>query len=233
MTDIKKMMVLAFEEIGSKGVIKEVFEKKIRETIERIIGDLFSSYSEFGKSLEKKLGEKIAINLEEIDIPMYNVMIENYIRDQTTAVMNEQHKKLIDERLSKILAEEVKREWKLSEIVSEVVEKNAESAQENGWDQVSLHIEKCSSLTFIRIDPEPNKEKYQCCIDICIDNKNGSINSAEVGEYNTKNFTKDKFLVRLHNVELLIFRLYSQGCKIIIDEGECEDASYYPDPCDY
>lgn len=219
----------AFDKIQSEGFIEQIVRAKLEETIKSIIDGLFRSYSDFGKGLEKKLGEKIAVNLGNIDLPKYNIMLENYIKEQTTTVMNEQHKKLIDERLSDILKKEEKREWKLSDIVQEIVDENEEAAEENDWEKPSFHIDGqgCKpGLTFIRIDPEPDKEKYQCCFDICLDNESGKIHSAEVGEYESKDFRRDKFLIYLHGVEALIFRLYSQGCVITTDVEQCENICY-------
>lgn len=229
--EIEKIMVNAFNKIKSDGLIEKVIQAQIEKTIKDIIDDLFRSYSDFGKDLKEKLSESIKLNVGNIDLPRYNVMIENAIKEQATLLMNSEHKKLIDERVSGILKIEEKPEWKLSEIISKIIEEETERAHEEGWESGSFHFdgqESKDGLTFIRIDIEPNKKKYQCGIDICIHNDTGFIHSAEVGDYKSKNFS-NKFLGTFHGAELLIFRLYSQGVKIIVDIDDCEDAIHYPD----
>jgi hypothetical protein len=225
---IKDMMNAAFDKIEKSGAIEKKVEETIQKSLESIINELFRDWSDFGKDLKKKLGEAVKVNLESIDLPKYNVLIENYIKQQTTAIMNEQHQKLIDERLENILKVEEKPEWKLSEIVAKIVDGNEREYGDDDWEKLTLIFDNWYKESWhIYIDPEPNKENYHCAIQLNIDD--GKISSARVGEYKTKDFKKEIFL-NLHGVEALIFRLYSQGVKIIIDENACEDASYYPDP---
>ena len=229
--EIEKIMLDALNKIKSAGLIEKAIQDQIEKTIKEIISDLFRSYSDFGKDLKEKLSESIKLNVGNIDLPRYNVMIENAIKEQTTLLMNSEHKKLIDERLKDVLKIEEKSVVKLSEIVSQIIEEETDRAHENGWESGSFHAEGHNNgkgLTFVRIDPEPGKEKYRCEIDICIHNDTGFIHSAEVGEYKSKNFS-NKFLGTFHGAELLIFRLYSQGVKIIVDVDDCEAAIHYPD----
>ena len=65
----------------------KIFWIRIQDSIKSVVNDVFSNYSDFGKELKQKLSD--------------NVMIENYIKKETTKLMNEQHQKLIDERLVK------------------------------------------------------------------------------------------------------------------------------------
>lgn len=229
--ELKQMMNDAFDKIQESGFVEQTIEARIQETLKSIINDLFRDYSDFGKSLKEQLSKKVAVNLGNIDLPAYNVMIENYIKQQTTQLMNEEYAKLTQDRLSEILKKEEKREWKLSEIIEKIVEENSEEQHENQFEKLSLHFDNWhKDFWHIRIDPEEGKDKYQCCIDIDIGD--GKITHAKIGEYNTKDFKKEKF-VRLYGVEALIFRLFSQGCSVEVDQDECKDRSYYPNPYDY
>ncbi len=229
--EIEKMMISALEKIQEDGLIEKTIQEQIEKTIKSIINDLFRDYSDFGKDLKSKLSEAVKLDLENIDLPMYNVLIENAIRDQTKSIMTEEHRKLIDQRISNILKVEEKKEWKLSELIEKFVEESFQYNEERSGDQISLHIDDDrTTLCFIKFDEKIGIGEYSCDNSLVIDMRTKKINSAQLGDWKTKSTNDNRFIGSLHGFEALIFRLYSQGCTVEIDD--CEDAAYYPDPYD-
>lgn len=229
--ELEKMMIASLKKIKNEGLVEKVIQEQIEKTVKSIINDLFHDYSDFGQDLKKKLSEAAKVNLEDIDLPIYNVLIENAIRDQTRQIMTDEHRKLIGQRINDIFKVEEKKEWKFSELIEEFVKESSKYNNDRAGEQISLHIDdKRSTLCFINFDEKSNKKQYSCDNSIVIDVKTGKIHSAELGDRRTKSASDNRFIGSLRGFEALVFRLYSQGCVIKIDD--CEDATYYPDPRD-
>lgn len=213
-----KMIENAFQKIADSGKIEQKIEETIQKSVESIINDLLKSYSDFGKSLKEQLSEKIKIDLDKIDLPTYNKMIENYIRENVNSQMKEHAKKLIDDNLKEILSVEEK-DWKLSEFIEEFKSQLEEYDGERYGSSMTCIVDTSEyghgDMHHIYIDEDENVEKYRCKIRLFVsDDKLTSVT------YDGDDWNKEKFLGWKHGIEAILFRIYSQGKKFVVDEDD-------------
>lgn len=224
--NLQEMMVSSFEKIKASGFIEKKVEDRIQKTIEEIINDTFREYSDFGKNLKELVSNAVNVNLKELNLPEYNQLILNVIKIKMSHVIQEQGFTALQKDIEELLAGE-QREWKLSELVEKLKEDAADDAVSDNWEEISLHVEDGYSLVFIYMDKEPNKEKYECDVRIVV--SNGNITAAES---RSRKFDEQFWLGKLYGIEKLLFRLYAQKVKFIVDKNDvnvCYEREDYED----
>ncbi|MED1659524.1 hypothetical protein [Bacillus licheniformis] len=100
-------------ELKDQGYVEKIVRKQLEETIQDIIKDSFKSWSDFGKELKQQVQDQIQFNLESLDIPSYNQVIVNIIRDELERSVHEEGGRRIQESIRDILGT-AKEEYKLS-----------------------------------------------------------------------------------------------------------------------
>lgn len=221
MNDLKQAVIAAMDKIVASGAIEKKIEETIQKTIESIINETFRDHSDFSKNLKEQLSDKIKINLDLIDLPTYNVMIENAIKTRVNEVMTEQHAKLIQENIDSILKIEEK-DWKLSEFIEEFKEQLHEYDGERSGESITCIVENGGGGSYkdmwhIRIDEDEGKEKYHCSIKLFV-----SDDMIKSVKYDGEEWDKDKFIGWKRGIEATLFRIYSQGKKFIVDEDDVD-----------
>lgn len=79
----------AMLEVDVKGIMIEHIEK----TTKSIVGDMFGTYSDFSKSLEKKLAEDIDFNIKKISVPNFGqIAIDSVVAELSKAEVAEKEK---------------------------------------------------------------------------------------------------------------------------------------------
>lgn len=222
MNDMKQAVLNAMDKIIESGSIEKKIEETIQKTIETIINDFFKDYSDFSRDLKKQVSEKIKVDLDIIELPAYNTMIENAIKTRVNDVIKKEHQDLINKNLDSILKVEEK-DWKLSEFIEEFKESLFD--YEKHGESISLHVEgsSCSDESFhIFVDSSEGKKDYECEIRI-FTSKNKILSVDWRGE----KWDKDIFLGWKHDIEATLFRIYSQGKQFIVDEDDVN--IHFPD----
>lgn len=225
MLDLNKIVNDSLVKIAAEGYVEKVVEKRLKESIESVIDDLFRSYSDFGKNLKKEVGEKLKVNLGELKLDGYNVMVLNAVKAKLDEAIHIQGVERIKGSLDNLLVD-VKKEYKLSELIEEMKRDATEYNDDHYGEEISFHIDPDSSvLSFIYFDPDEDKEKYQCQYRLVLD-KDGSMNSISIGD---RKFDNRLIMGGLHGFEETLFKIYSTGAKIIIDENNVDVEYGYND----
>ena len=103
MLDLEKIALDAVTNALNSDSLKESIEKKITETIEKEITDMFRSYSDFGKSFENALKEKMMLNVDELNFTNYNHWLAVTIKERFKAHTERPTFEQIDKMLKDIM----------------------------------------------------------------------------------------------------------------------------------
>lgn len=206
MIDLNKIVNETLVNLEKEKFVETVVEKRIKQTIESVIGDIFDSWSSFGKSLKKHIEERLESTIKVKGL--------------------EKIKESIDEMLS-----DVKSEYTLTEIIEKAKEDTAKEDYERDYDEkVNLIIEKsCYGYIHIYLDNKDEKPygkwDYSCSLALDKEGKAYSI------KLNGKEIDSKKIMDGLYGLDNLLFKIYASGAKIILDQGEeaddYEDVLYY------
>lgn len=211
--DLNKLVNENLAKLEANGAVENIITDRLKKTIESIVDDLFSSYSDFGKNLKIEVQSALNVNLKELKLAGYNVMVLNAVKEKLDEVLHIQGVEKIKDSLEQMLSD-IKEEYQLSELINEMKEK----ANEYGdYDEreISFHIDPDRNiLTFIYFDEEADKEKYECKYRIWVD-KSGTVCGVEIKE---QKFDNRLIMGGLHGFEQTLFKVYSMHPKLIIDE---------------
>ncbi|GAK41933.1 hypothetical protein TCA2_4425 [Paenibacillus sp. TCA20] len=205
--------------LQEEGYVETIIKEQLKSTIKSIIESSLRSYSTFGKELEKQVEELLNVNLKSLDIPSYNHVILNIIKQEIDRSIHDVGSTKIKEQLEDMLGTG-KNEYKLSELIQEMVEFEMELG-ELEYDEVteiSVHVHQTAGgLTWVYLDPVEDKSKYECKYRITLDDN--IVSGAMIGE---NCFDNSVILGGLHGLEETIFKMFTNGSKLIIDEYKTE-----------
>lgn len=100
------------------GTVDKILEVQLSKTIEKITGDVFGEYSDFGKSLKETLSKKLSLNLEKINIGTYSALVCNTIEGVLNRTSFESASTKIINHVKGVLQILDKKDWKLSEVIT-------------------------------------------------------------------------------------------------------------------
>ncbi|TGZ35341.1 hypothetical protein EQ875_01622 [Photobacterium damselae subsp. damselae] len=103
MLDLEKIATDAVTKALNSDSLKESIEKKISETIEREVTDMFRSYSDFGKTFEKAVKEKMILNVDQLNFTNYNQWLAVTIKERFKAHIERPTFNQIDNMLNEIM----------------------------------------------------------------------------------------------------------------------------------
>ncbi|QYY44737.1 hypothetical protein ACKE5C_19360 (plasmid) [Aneurinibacillus thermoaerophilus] len=222
MMDLNKLVNDSLGKIQAEGFVEQVVEEQLKKTIKSIVHDVLREYSDFGKNLKKQVESQLNINLDKLNIASYNLMVLNAVKEKLDEAMYLQGIEKIKADMDEILGTS-KNEYKLSELIEKLKNDALEYEDDLRGEEMSFHIEPGSSLTFISFDKEPDKHRYECKYRISVD-KEGKLISVKIGGMEFKN---NVIMGGLYGIEATLFKMYTQGSKLIIDEDEVD--TYYPE----
>lgn len=148
--------------MDTDGKEQEIVEKHVSSTIESIVKDVFGSWSDFSKGLKEHVQDQLQINFKELDLASYNTLIMKAINEKLKDAIATEGLARINGQVDELLSD-TKDEYKLSELVKELV-KEIEDLDEIGYDdyhEMSMHIRTPYGLTYIHLDAESEKDEYE------------------------------------------------------------------------
>lgn len=202
-------------------------EEKVAKMMDGILDNIFKTYSDTGKSIQKKIEESLQVNLKKFDLIDYAGLVANHVNTQLVKEVNLQHiTNLIRETVGVVNAEEMK----LSEIIDWFIQASQEDNSTEGEGEISLHLEYSEKYkwTEVYIDSEEGKLKEDCEVSFLISGKSGSIFSVRLGSYWWKGqhpVTAMQFS-QMSTLAHRVFRLYAASVKVIVDI-DSSDVSHY------
>lgn len=206
--------------LNEEKYVEKIIKKQLEDTIKDIIEDSLRSWSDFGKGLKEEVRNQLQINLKNLDLPSYNHIILDVIKVEVEKSIHEVGVAKMQENLQELLGTK-REEINFSDLIKEMVEDECEL---NGLDyeevqEITVHVDDDRRvLTFIYFDSEPDKSQYNCKYRLVLD-KEGYINSVEIAD---KSFDKKTIMGGLYGLEATLFKLYTHGSKVILDDYETE-----------
>jgi len=224
MIDLNKIVNDTLVEMEKENYVEKVVKSTLEKTIASLINDVFRSYGDFGKNLEKHIEENLNIDFRNLGIEGYNGLVLAAVQEQLDKAITIQGIDKIKESMNDML-KDTKDEYTLTEIIEKLKGESYKEEYEFGYDEkVELIIEDSDyGYKYIYMDEEEKGRKYECDYRIALD-KEGKPYSIKLkgDEINTK-----KIMGGLYGLDKLLFKIYSSGAKIVLDQGECsEDYGY-------
>lgn len=218
--DFNNTIAKTMTKLTEENYVGQVIEKHMKKTIDDIVESSLRSHSDFGKGLKELVQAQLQINLEELDLPSYNELIIQTIKSGVERSLHEMGVAKMTEQLEEILGTK-KETINFSEILKEMAESDCdlEELEYEDIHEITVHDDSGSrTLKFIYFDPEEDKESYQCKYRLVL-NSDGTVSSFRIRD---KEFNHKEIMGGLYGVEAMIFKAYTHGTKIIMDDYETE-----------
>lgn len=223
--DLNKMVNEALANIEASGFVEKKVQERLEQTIESIVDDLFRSYSDFGKELKNKVAQELQINLDELKLQNYNVLVLKAVTEKINQTVRLRGIEKLKEELDDMLTIKCQ-DVNLSELIEKFKEEELEFDDDLRGQEISFHVDRKYNWTYVSFDKKPNKGEYQCEYRLVV-KEDGTIFSVKMDD---KELSKGVIMGALRGIERELFKLYASGSKLIIDEddvdtyyGECED----------
>lgn len=198
--------------------LPKVVEEKVNKMVDGILQDVFSNYSTTAKSIKAKIEEKLDVNLQQFDTVDYNHLVSKAINDSLLELVNIQP---IMDLCKDAIGFVKKKEIKLSEIVEMVISASQEENDQEGEGEITVFVEENAEHDWVKVwlDIEPDTKKDNCTISFIVSTKRQNIFCFKTSSFMSKlgAVTPSK-ISQMNKLEHQIFRLYSAGVKVEIDQ---------------
>lgn len=220
MIDLNKIINEKIIEIEKNGFVEKTIEDNLKKCLESVISDVFSYSGPIRDGIKNHIKENLNVNLDDLNIPQYNTLVVQAVNKKVKEMIEIQGINKLNECMDKMLMN-VKEEYTLSEIIEQLKEEDCNEKYEYSEDDyLTLIIDETGyGYKHIYLDLEPDKSKYSCDYEIDI-NKEGKIYSTKLGGID---ITKNLKIGSLYGLNEMIFKIYSSGAKIILDQGMDSD----------
>ena len=200
--------------------LPKVVEEKVNKMVDGILQDVFSSYSTTAKSIKTKIEEKLDVNLKEFDLVDYNHLVSKAINDSLLELVNIQP---IMDLCQDAIGFVKKKQIRLSEIVQMVIEASQEENNQDGSGEITVFVEENERHEWVEVwlDIREDTKKSECSIRFIVSTKRNNIFSFKTKSYLSElgSVTPSK-MTQMHQLEHKIFRLYSAGVKVEVDDTD-------------
>lgn len=226
--DLNKIVNNTLSEMKEEGYLESIVKKQLEKTIQDIVEDSLRSWSDFGKELKSQIQDQLKINLYRLDIPSYNQVILNAIKEELETAVHENGVKEIQKNIQSILGTSEK-EYKLSELIKQIVEDDCElnDLDYDDYQEITVIVEDKYGSKYIYIDTEADVSWHNCKYMICLE-EDGTVRRAEI---NDKSFDNKVIMGGLYGADAKIFKMWTHKSKLIIDDYETSFGN--PDYEDY
>ena len=216
MIDLNKIINEKIIEIEKDGFVEKTIEDNLKKCLESVISDIFSYSGPVRDGIKNHIKENLNVNLDDLNIPQYNTLVVQAVNKKVKEMIEIQGINKLNECIDKMLID-VKEEYTLSEIIEQLKEDDYKEKYEYSEDDYLTLIINGDEDGYKRIylDLESDKSKYSCDYEIAID-KEGKIYSTHLGDID---ITKKIKIGNLYGLNEMIFKIYSSGAKIILDQG--------------
>lgn len=225
--DLQSMVNAAMVKMHEEGAIQKIVEEKMAKTVSNIVDDVLGSYSDFGKQVKEVVKQSLAIDVDKMELPTYNVLVRNVVRERLDQLVHVQGIELLKARMDEIF-KTVEPEMKLSEIVENWKEALNEDLERDG-EHITVTWEPSTYSSgggWLYIDDEEDKSNYQCDLRAGI-NRDGTIYALHWKSHDLLKEIKTTWAI--DSIGEQFFRMHAAGSKIIVDIDDVETYFGYDD----
>ncbi len=230
--DLNKMVMDSLAKMEKEGTVQKIVEKKIENTVAEVIEDVYGKWSSFAKDLKAETQKAVSIDLEALNLPKYNHLVLQVIKEKIESSMNDsQGIKQIEEQIESLLLD-TKREYKLSELVKELTNEidDLYELDYDDYHEMTLHVDDESNYGsyWIAMDAREDIGEYDCKYRMLVSD-HGKLYSIKIGssEYGRKPRNEDFDIKGVLDglntgLEETLFKMYASGALLIDDENACK-----------
>lgn len=218
--DLQKIIEAETEKLIASGKIEAMIAEDLENLMSEVVRESLNSYSDFGKSLRKKVNETLVVDLDKLTLPEYQGMMLSFIKAELDRVMIKDVKENAGNLVKKFLQPLEKYEYSLEEI--------AEKFQQECKGNNDIVGEECTIITdwdggdftYLCLDEEAGKGKYTCKYRIGI--YNNKVFNLNIGDDDMSNYKGSC----IYGFDRFLFQLFTADAKITTDEFDIDDYTY-------
>jgi hypothetical protein len=216
--EIKDILLKTIGKMDIEKIIEEEARKAIDKCLKDTVQNMFRSYSDFGKALDKKLTEVFSIDLKKMDFGSYNMLIQKIIKEKIESKIDSEAVDKLNNYIETLFTGLEKDTYKLSELINKMKERYAEYKDMDDLpDCCSVYVDSPDTdySRTISFDTEENKSEYECRYVFHVHNESNRLFGLRIKGLNIE---KGILLCDLNVFERLLVRLQANEGKVIIDD---------------
>lgn len=208
------------------GALERAIEKKVDDLINSTADDVFRSYSDVGKALNKKLTASIMPQIQNIDdLPVYHDFVMNRIKLAAQNFYDNRLMAAVDAELKEVFSE-LPEQTTLSWLIEQVKE---QAKEDSDGEHITLIIEdksrewswsKPGDSVSLYLDKNEDADKYNCEFDIHLSKNKQTGHYDILGIRVSGSKPGERLSVgRIYGIEKVLFNLYAMKGQIELDKG--------------
>lgn len=214
--DLQAMVNTALTNMHQDGSLEKMITAQLEKTVKSVLDDAIGSYSGFGKELKEAVKSTLGINIDRMELPTYNVLVTNIIKDRLDQIVHEEGVEKMKQRLDEMFTP-VKPEVHLSELIEEWKKALNEDGDRNGESITVLWEDSTyGGGGWLYVDADEDRDKYRCDLQVGV-NKEDKVFALK---WEGKDLTKAKTDWGINEIAEQFFRIYAAGSKLIVDMDE-------------
>jgi hypothetical protein len=217
MQELQNSIVEAFQRKVADGKFDQIVEEKMTKLMHSVVDDALSNWSDFSKSLKKKLSSDLELRVTEIDFATYNAGLIQHLK----RVVQENYVGMFQQRMIDTVDDVLKKPPEKMRL-SELIKKFKEDCDEDESHEMSFHFERNGDFVRIYFDKDEDKKEYDCAYKIYM--YKGELTNIQIKDWSGKISFKDPrpLTHSLHGFDSFLFRFYSWGSELILDEDHVD-----------
>lgn len=222
---------------------EEKLPEKMAATVEKlmddVISDMLRGYGDVGKALREKIALELGPSLHHLDFSQYREALLGRVYDRVQRAWDERIATGIQESMDELLKEPPK-VVKMSELATTMMQEAMEYAGELPDESCTAEFNDEGKFGMLFLDPKSGNDNYSAAyrVHVCCMNderdENGlklweaiAVHMPDGEEFNARSNRNKRFLGRLNGMEKLMFHLWANGTKLVVDENAVDTA--YPE----
>lgn len=226
--DLSASLTAAVGKLVESGKIETAISIAVEKTVVDVINEELRTYSDFGKQVKEAV--KGALKFDRLELPEYNAILLDALRQHIDATMREQAARSV-----KALAGELLRTPPASIKLSDLVETYKEHIASNRYrydrldDSVGLIVNRSDAgFVYVGLHHRPAKSEYECDFRLMISKSRGSaplVAGVWIGGHELKHQSTLRgtlFIGDGYGFERTLFQLWANQTPFEVDEDACD-----------
>jgi hypothetical protein len=235
MKDLKKLINDRIEEFSKSGKFTEQIDKQIENMFKSVMQDVFSAWGEPVKQLKQKIIEELDLTHLKLDLPSYNKMITNIVRDQMESEQVSKMKERAAEMMKDLFNPLGKHHWGINEIITKFKDSlygSGEITFEVEWSEAYTGAGK--EFCHVYFDERPDVSQYSCsyCLNTMThtikDDKGNDKKAQRLWGGTIKGVPSKDIKTPLNSqFDIFMFQLLAEEVTIDMNDAEFVEKDYY------
>ena len=222
MDDIKAAIAQASEKVLSSDLIQRTIETQLKDTVQQIIQQQFSTRSDFGKALHEKVMNQMRVNLGQITFAEYNQVVLGLVQGAINNAVSDSAKDRFEAELEQMFGAPPK-SIGLSQLIAKYMDDQREEMEPS--NQMGLIISEIawSTASYLLIGLNPNnsaESAHDCEIVLCLSPLEGSDHTYKLYRVSGSASSRAFMPTCYNQTAKLLYQMYCAGSHIVLDQGK-------------